>query len=326
MEGEFNLMEAASELTTEENGGTEVALHEETVDQGQSQIANPENDQAADETDPGKILEQIGLEKPAEEGNPDALVEQLNALGLVHNGVPLKVESLDQVKELIQKGQDYTKKTMAHAEEVKAKDLAYTERETQLQAREVELNDVVQDNKILENLLIKWQQDDPALFAEIQAGYQSEIRNLEMNKPAIAKYENQFNELKNEIKSLKDSKTNEQHEQIRNGWDTELSQTQVKSAAQLKTLGVNVDWDKVKETWAADTTNKLTVEQAMFAKYGPEIQKANLSYQNLLKTKKTTNQKVHGRAGANAASSEERQAPTKMGDYGAILKMGASEL
>lgn len=322
MEGEFNLMEAAAELTPEENGGAPVDSVNDTENSGQSQDVNPGENSSDEVIDPAKILEQLASEKPEEGAAPEALVEQLNALGMVHNGQPLKVESLEQVKELIQKGQDYTKKTMAHSEEVKAKEAAFVERESTLQAREVELNDVIQDNKIIESILMKWQKDDPDMFAFVQEAYRGEVQELEKNKPVIAKYENQFKELKDEISTLKKSKTEENHNEIKKGWETELGTVQAKNGAALKKIGVNVDWDKVKETWAADTTNKLTVEAAMYAMYGADISKANKSYQNLQATKLKTQQKLSGRTGAGSSSRENDNdsANVGIGNYEQILK------
>lgn len=317
----FDLMEAANELTSEgaDSASTEIAEVE-----GQS-LANPE--QTTEEIDPREILNQVGQEQADPEAFK-ATLEQINALGAIHNGLPVKIDSPDQLKEIIQKGFDYTKKTMAHAEEVRLKteeftqkELKFKEKEQALAQKEQEIQEVVNDNNIITSLLTKWQTQDPDLFAYIQSAYVNELNQYKMQQPVLAKYEGQFNELKNEIAQLKGGKQAEELSTIRQSWEKELGDVQTKTAASLSKLGVKIDWEKVKGVWSADATGKMGVEDALYAAFGKDIAKAYQSNQKLLATKSKTATAAIKRTGvAQGSQGTKGDVVFKAGDYESLLR------
>lgn len=318
----FNLMEAAAELTSEE--GTEQASPEIAEVEGQS-IANPE--EPTTEEDPREILSKVGQEATSPEDISKAL-EQINQLGAIHNGLPITINDANQLKEIIQKGFDYTKKTMAHAEEVKAKseefaklEATYKEKETALAQKEQEIQEVVNDNNIITSLLTKWQSSDPELFSYIQSAYMQELNAYKQHQPVLAKYEGEFKALREEINGLRGQKQTEELNSIRQGWEKELSEVQSKSAASLAKLGVKVDWEKVKSTWTTDATNKMSVEDALYAAYGKEIAKANQSYQKLLATKnKAQASKIQRTSIGSEQKGTVGDVAIKAGDYESLLR------
>lgn len=315
-------MEAAAELTNE--GASNESSPEITETEGQS-TENP--NQTATEEDPREILNKVGQDA----ANPEELskvLEQINQLGAIHNGMPITINDANHLKEIIQKGYDYTKKTMAHAEEVKAKTEEFTQREakfketeTLLAQKEQELSEVVNDNNIITSMLTKWQSSDPDLFAYIQNAYLQELNAYKQQQPVIAKYEGEFKALREEINGLRGQKKTEELNSIRQGWEKELSEVQSKTAASLSRLGVKVDWEKVKSAWSADATGKTTVEDALYAAFGKEIAKANQSYQKLLATKNKAQaskiQRTSVGAGQKGISGD---VSFKAGDYESLLK------
>src|ERR1019366_7952643 len=106
----------------------------------------------------------------------------------------------------------------------------------------------------------------------------------------------QFKELNDRFAALE--KGNQQAElgSIKQTWEKGLTETQSQYAASLGKLGVNPNWDKVKEIWGADSTNKMSVEDALYAVHGKDIAAANKSYQNLLVTKNKAASKIIGRS------------------------------
>jgi cell fate (sporulation/competence/biofilm development) regulator YlbF (YheA/YmcA/DUF963 family) len=319
----FDLMEAANELTSEDAGTDSVSTEVSEVE-GQS-LANPE--ETTEELDPREILNKVSQEQ----SNPEAFkqtLEQINALGAIHNGLPVKIDSQEQLKEIIQKGFDYTKKTMSHAEEVKAKteefakiEASFKEKEQALAQKEQEIESVVNDNNIITSLLTKWQTQDPELFAHIQNAYIAEMNQYKMHQPALAKYDGEFKKLQEEIKQLKGGKQAEELASIRQGWEKGLGDVQARTAGSLSKLGVKIDWEKVKNVWSADATGKMEVEDALYAAYGKEIAKANQSYQKLLATKTKASTANLKRTGVGLGSGGQKgDMVFKAGDYESILR------
>lgn len=321
-EAVFNLEEAANELIAESE--TPGASPEITETEGQSQ-ANPE--QAVTEEDPREILSKLGQEAQGE-ADHSKLLEQINQIGAIHNGMPISINDAGQLKEIIQKGFDYTKKTMAHAEEVKAKteefaklEASYKEKETALVQREQGMQELVSDNNIITSLLTKWQSSDPELFAYIQNAYAQEMNQFKMQQPVLAKYDGELGALKKEIESLRGQKQSEELNSIRQGWEKELGDVQGKLAGSLTKLGVKVDWEKVKSAWTADASNKMSVEDALYAAYGKDIATANQSYQKLLATKnKAQASKIHRTGVGSGQKGASGDIAIKAGDYESLLR------
>lgn len=319
----FDLMEAANELTSEDVG-TDSSSTENLEVEGQSH-ANPE--ESTDEVNPRDILDKVGQEQVDSESFKQTL-EQINQLGAIHNGQPVAIDSPEMLKEIIQKGFDYTKKTMAHAEDVRLKteefatrEAKYKETEQVLAQKEQEMESTVNDNNIITALLTEWQTKDPELFSFIQSAYVERLNQFNAQKPVIARYEGQFKELQNEIQQLKGGKQTEELSSIKQGWEKDLGDTQARTASSLAKLGVKVDWDKVKDVWSSDATGKMGVEDALYAAFGKDIAKANQSYQKLLTTRNKANAAKIQRTGVSSGSRGERgDVVFKAGDYESLLR------
>jgi len=327
------LSDSASESTDE---GTQEVESSQATDQGESvdgqtPSENPSNTPESIE-DPKSILEKLGKEEAAPEVN-NALIEQINALNAIHNGMPIKVDSPEQLRELLQKGFDYTKKTMSHSEEVKAKTEEFTAREnkfkeveTQLAQKEQEIQATVYENKIMENMLLGWKNSDPELFNYLSQAYQQEVNKFETQKPLIAQYENQFKQLNDRFAQFEQGKQQEELGQIRKSWETEMNDVQTRMAAPLAKIGVKPDWDKVKQAWSADSTNKMSVEDALYAAHGKDIAKANESYQKLLATKNKTQTRMLARSGVGSSAHGSKETiKVAPGNYEELLRQVSSQ-
>jgi hypothetical protein len=272
----FNLRDAADELISDE---TNQASPENSAKSGQSQSENPDNNLS--DVDKAKAL--LNEQATPVEGVVDPkILEEINRIGAIHSGNPIKIESIDQLKELVQKGFDYTKKTMAHSEEVKAKqeefaktEAAFTERSKGLEEKEVELHGVSFQNQVINSMVDKWQTSDPELFAYIQQEYQREIGDYEKNQPIIAQYENKFKELENRFAQLETGKQKEEMGSIKQSWEAGIAELQTARGPKMKELGVVPNWDKVKDVWSADASGKMTHEEAFLAVHAADILKAN---------------------------------------------------
>jgi hypothetical protein len=337
---EFNLMEAASELTGSEGEGSSEgangnAAQNADASSGQSSSEEPAKSETSNsELTPEDALKAALEDKGKEKEDLSGLLDGINKLGAIHNGMPIKVDSPETLKELLQKGFDYTKKTMALAEEgrVKQEEFAKLENEWKQKSeaiakQEAQLQTTIQENRIMESIVTKMQTDDPELFEHIKKLYQAEVREFERHSPLISKYENELSEIKKQIGEVKGLKAKEELDGIKKGWEKELSETQLKVAPALLKLGVKVDWNKIKEAWAADAQGKLSVEQALYSVYGKEIVGASQSQNKLLATKNKTQEKLLGRTaiGSGHQGSETTVKTKRAGDYEDILRQASEQ-
>lgn len=332
MSEDFNLMDAANEITSEEAEPQDVDT-QELSDGGQTE-GNPSEGDVDAEMSAEEILKNVGQEKQDTETSQEFL-DQINQLGAIHKGMPISINNLDQLTELIQKGFDYTQKTMAHAEEVKSYEEKVTQLETQHEAkvkeldeREMGLEEHINENQIVAGIMNELKVNDPDLFEEFAQLYQAKVAQIDAQRPYQAQIDNQIKELSNVVNNLKTEGHQKELQDVREGWDKELKETQGKYAASLAKIGVKVDWDKVKDAWAGDTNNSLSVEDALFAAHGKDIQAANNSRQKMLTTRTKTQNSIlkrSGMGGANRGATSETQA-VPMGNYESLLQNAAANM
>lgn len=231
-DSEFNINEAAEEIIAEGEPG-DADSTERDLGEGQSN-GNPDDSSNENELSPEEILNQLeneGVDQTA----LTALLEQVNGLGSVHSGQPIKVDSVDQLKELIQKGFDYTKKTMAHSDAVKLKDeefnqreAKFTERETQIAQKEQELQSVVIENQLITNMLTRWKTEDPDAFEWISSQWQREMNTYNQQRPVIAEYEKKIGSLESRLNKFEEGNSQKQLSDIKQEWKRALQKCKVK--------------------------------------------------------------------------------------------------
>lgn len=325
---EFNLYEAAEELT---NDGADSETTQVAQTEGQSET-NP-NETVSEEQRALDILNG----KVAEESKPEvnqALIDQINAIGAIHNGLPIKVDSPDQLKELLQKGFDYTKKTMAHAEEARLKqeefakiESSFKEREAAYAQKEQELHSVSFQNQIVNSMVDKWQTSDPELYAYIQKAFQDEINEFNKQQPIIAQYEGKFKQLEDRFAQIEQGKQKEQLGSIKESWEKGLSELQTLRGPKLKELGIVPNWDKVKEIWSADATGNMTHEQALLAVHGSDMIKMAESKLKTIQSKADVQAKKLGRSGVGYRQTAKADISAKsVGDYMSILRQSEQQI
>jgi hypothetical protein len=329
---EFNLSTEADKIIASSESENVSSSESSEVSGDTQETAPQENTNEVKELSAEEILGQVTSEKVDPKANEEIL-NAINSIGAIHNGQPVKIESVDQLKEIVQKGFDYTKKTMAHAEEVKAftdqKAKIETEwkaKEEQYAQRETELAEVITENNIATSVLREMQSTDPELFNEFKLRFEAEIRRQEAAMPFMKQFENQFQGLQKEIQTLKNGKTNEELEAIKNTWSTELTATQNKYAPVVAKLGVKIDWDKVKNVWSSDATGKMTVEQALNAVHGSDFNKAFTSHQKLLATKQKTANAMLKRTGVGGSVGSKDESNKNNMDIGSYIRSVAESI
>lgn len=318
---EFNLMDAADEIISDEPAEAATSTNDS------SEGDNPEKEpqETTEETKaltPEEILNKVEEEKVDPKANVE-LLNLVNSLGAIHNGQPVKIENVDQLKELVQKGYDYTKKTMELSEQDKVFketqtkfEAEYKQKQTELQEYEHSLAEVINETQIAGAVLAEMKATDPDLFADFAQRYQAEMNRRQQAASYVKPFEGKIQELSGEIQSLKQQKIEQEKAGVRANWESELKTAQTNYAPKLAKLGIAVDWDKVKSTWAADASGKLTVVNAVGALYGDAIQSAYESQQKMLETKNKTANTMLKRTGVGSGVSKNTDLKKEAKKYG----------
>ena len=278
---------AELESTVDETGA-------ETADGGQNEESEDgQADEATEET-PESILDaQDGNSET--EGDENDILGSINDLGFVHNGLPFEIESMEQLKELVQKGHDYTLKTQGLSDERKSFDTEMQSLKEEFEQEKASFKeemssqqDALYNFQVLSNVLGQLQNQDPELFQEIDQLFVQESSRFgqRQNNPEFSKVQGELKEIKEQLASRDKEAETKQDESIRKEWETGLQETQTAHAKRLRQLGVKVDWKKVQDAWKADSTGKMTVKSAMLSIYGDNIMKAAEAQRKLLVARK----------------------------------------
>lgn len=324
--GEFNLYEAADELIAESEVNSDSGKGTQAEEQLETDSENTEGDNALTSED---ILNQMA--KDSDKGIDPEILAKLNSLGMIHKGMPVEIKDEKHLKELIQQGFDYTQKTQSHAETLKefqGKEVQLQERETQVAQKEQEITREVTENNLITELLTDWKENDPDAFAFVQQAWIARLRHHEQQAPYIKQFEGMVGGLKKEIESLKGQKQSEELGKIRQGFESELKETQEKYAVYLSKLGVKPDWDnKVVEKWKADASGTMTMAQALHAEYGEDIMKAYKSQVKNLETKNKVNSNLLGRTGVRGGMGKaEVKGEIKNGNLSSFLREASANM
>ena len=212
-----------------------------------------------------------------------SLLDELNQLGLIRQGLPIEFDEIDKVKEYLSKGFDYTAKTQELAEqrkEFEAKQSGFQE-EYQAKLNEVEEYRISQQEKLTENeimaqVLQELQTSEPDLFQMVAGAYNQRMNLVQMqnNSPMVKGFNDKISNLEKQLQANQKTEISKENEGILQKWDTELSDVQSAYATKLRKLGVKPNWEKVKSVWSNDATNKTSVKDAFFAIHGEQITKA----------------------------------------------------
>lgn len=274
-----------------------------------------------------------GFESKEDNSNEEkpefSLIDELNSLGVIRQGLPVEFDNIDRVKEYLSKGFDYTVKTQELSDQRK-------EFETQMKAQQDEIQKLRQEtesfreenyNKIIENeamaqVLQELRTNDPDAFSIIANSYQRIMGAYQasQNNPMFQGFNKKISELEQKLNSQNVHKTQEENQNIVKEWESGLQEVQSSFGAKLKKLGIKPNWAKVQTQWQADTTNSTSVKDAFFAIHGDQITKA-LEAQSKLNATKAKSNLRSGPQNNNANNSDQAKSQHGSGTYLKDLEM-----
>lgn len=250
----------------------------------------------------GDMLKDVGT---GEQGN---IVELVNSLGLLRNGMPFEYDSPESIKEHLMKGYDYTQKTQELAESRKQSEAEIAEmrqafeaeRETFNQERQ-QVQEYLIQNDVMGEILMELKGEHEEIFDYIVNAFNQRMsmHHKQLNNPEINKLKGELEQLKKGLNVNAQQAETQKIEEIRKGWENELTQVQTNFGPKLRSLGIKPDWKKVQEVWISGDKTSLSVEAALQAVHGAEILKALEAKSKLAETK---------------AKSSIRQGPAPMGN------------
>jgi DNA repair exonuclease SbcCD ATPase subunit len=201
-------------------------------------------DASKDEEAPEEVESQGGeeVEGAGQATDESALLERLNTLGAVHNGAPIKVESLDELKNLVQMGKDYTLKTQSLSEERKAFETEKSSAEAELNQAIEEFNNQVATYQNQLQELEQWQfalnqmkETMPDIFEEVQRAYDGTVKQFK--NPIL---DQQLAAIKAELAETKKGLAQREDKMIIDKFEQEKASLAATEQS-LKELGVTID-------------------------------------------------------------------------------------
>jgi len=235
-------------------------------------------------------LEQFEVDSA--EGESNSVLEELNKLGIIHNGLPVEFEDLEKVKEHLSKGFDYTQKTQELSEARKTFDAEIAQERESFEAERGAYQEEMQQHQqalgnynIFQAMVQDIQANDPELFEELDSHFTRHQQQANQVSPQVEKLQNEIAELKSQVAGSVESEEDKKLGEIKQTWQKEVSEVQSSFGPKLRSLGIKADWNKVQDTWKADASNKMSVKNALFATYGEQIEKAMANKAKLAETR-----------------------------------------
>lgn len=280
------------DLSTE---GLLASLDSDSESSSESESIDEESksEESGDGSEGGDLEAKLnGFEVDSAEGESNAVLEELNKLGILHNGLPVEFEDLEKVKEHLSKGFDYTQKTQELSESRKSFDTEIAqEREKFSQEREAFVQEQEQNKNALTNynvfqsMIADIQSKDPELFEELDRHFTDHQRQATQVSPQVQKLQDEIKQLRDQVTGSVVSEEEKQLGEIKQTWQKEVGEVQTSFGPKLRSLGIKPDWTKVQEAWKADSTNSMSVKSALFATYGEAIEKAMANKSKLAETR-----------------------------------------
>lgn len=236
-------------------------------------------------------LEKFEVDSP-KEGEANSFLEELNKLGIIHNGLPVEFDDPDTVKELISKGYDYTQKTQEVAEERKAFEAEITTQKETFEAERNAFQEEQQQNQhalgnynVFQGMIADIQNSDPELFKELDYHFTKHQQQANQTSPQVEALNQKIQDLESKLNGSVESEEEKKLGEIKQTWQNEVSELQTSFGPKLRSLGIKPDWTKVQEVWKADASNSMSVKNALFAQYGEAIEKAMANKSKIAETR-----------------------------------------
>lgn len=248
-----NPKKESKNLPPEQKDGLDELLKDsedvETKEDSETETDEAENDEENSETEDDEELEE-----------------------LIHDNQKVKV-SKEELKNLAQKGYDYTKKTQALAEERKQFLAEKTEYESEadklikgIQEEDAKRNESIETYKKFDIAIDLLKEDGNEEVLAVLAQYMSKASRLSSNPVVDSKVQS----LQSKIEAMENELKGQKHQARLSAFYSEMSELKKsETGKRLESIGLKIDEDAIKKVWAS--SNDLTARQALQAVHGEQI-------------------------------------------------------
>lgn len=267
------------------------------------------------------------LEKLAQDGEQGATDQPLNAesglLDLVnkmefkHEGNSFKVNDENHLKELVQKGYDYTANMQSLKQEQTEIEQMLEQRVSAFEQQYQQHQEFNQNAEKFDYALQRMKASNPDLHEQVLefvSGVQGEIENPYL-KGITERLTRTEQTLQKKIQEL-------ESRSIVSDFDKDKAQFSPKIEKTIEKLGLKVDWDKVKSQWSK--SDGESVEKAFYAVCGKEIADRYASRMNVDQAKTKAAAAKNSRGIGSAGRATQSKTPvdiSKMNEHDAAYAL-----
>lgn len=240
---------------------------------------------------------------------------------IMHKG-EIKELSISELKELAQKGYDYTQKTQLVSEDRTALDdevkLFEAEQEkvtAQLMQERQELDETYKIKAHWDSTIDTIEREEPELYEKIQDYFNSTVKTF--TNPVI---NSELKAMREEIAQMRQANQQTEDVKTRTGFEADLKKVIDENGPRLSKMGIQLNGDKIQEAWIQSGG---TVKEAMMQVYGSDITKAYESKLKLQSVKTKTKTKKQGKQlGGMRKAGRSSEAPETNTDNMTFQEMG----
>lgn len=266
---------------------------------GDSEESLEENSQGSEE-----------VEEAGQATDEKSFLDLINSMELIHNENPFKVESKDELKNLVQMGKDYTLKTQSLSEERKAWEAEKSGAEeeihkaiNELSAGQEKFSKQIQELEQWTFALNELRDSAPDVFEEVQRAFSNVQKQF--SNPVLDK---QLAAIRAELAETKKGLTERENKMVVDEFEREFASMSALEQS-LKELGINVDKEAVKKEWA---NTGLPLKNVIGSLYFEQMAKAQASKSKVEATKAKVNAKPTAGAGVNRTGGKVKAIDPKL--------------
>jgi hypothetical protein len=210
------------------------------------------------------------------------LISDVNALEFVYNGEKFEVKDADHLKELVQKGFNFTEDKQKFATEKEQAYQQFDQMQDDFNKKVESMGAYFDESEKFNHALKKMKQVNSSLYEDVLDFIDENSVEDPYYKSAISQMEQRFQALEQErmLEKEENSKRVRQSEV-----DSDLNSFKEKIGKVISEAKLSPDWNKLKDKMLEDT--KLSAKDAFMLQYGESLLKLQNSKKEVSKVKKS---------------------------------------
>lgn len=242
-----------------ESAMTEMGIDKARLDEDSLEFSEEPKVESAEPAKPQNESEVSDLEDEAASENPESVEQE--------SEVPNEEVAAQDAKanqEIEQAKQELEAQKIALMEEVQTK-------QKELEEFKSQATEQLREYDEFSEFLKFYAEKDPDMFGLLEQEFK-DFHKQTYSNPVVNQLSKHVEELKKELGSFKEKASDEV---TLTKLSSEINQVKSTLGKEAEASGIKIDWNKAEEIWAANP--KLSFEEAVWAKYGNQLAKAQAS-------------------------------------------------